>query len=107
MIVEERMYYPAWVGKVPESPEALLRKQRECRLQLKYLPHMVGFYTSDIGPQNMIVHLWGYDDLGHRDRCRAALQADPAWQADLPKVLSLMISQETRIRNALHFSWIV
>jgi hypothetical protein len=100
MIIEERMYI-LQVGKVPE----FLRHYESSgmQLQLKYLPHMVGFYTSEIGPQNMVVHLWAFNDLGHRDSCRAAMQADPAWQTYLPKVLPLMISQETRILKCAPF----
>jgi hypothetical protein len=28
----------------------------------------------------MIVHLWAYDSLDQRDKCRAAMSADPQWQ---------------------------
>ena len=33
----------------------------------------------------MVVHLWAYDSLDQRDKCRAAMQADPEWQAYLVK----------------------
>ena len=33
---------------------------------------MLGYYTPEIGPQNMVVHMWAYDDLNQRDACRAA-----------------------------------
>ena len=100
MIIEERMYI-LQVGKVGEFLKAY--ETTGMPLQLKYLPHLVGFYTSEIGPQNMVVHLWAYDDLAHRDTCRAAMQADPAWQTYLPKVLPLMLSQETRILKCAPF----
>jgi|SRR6187200_24240 hypothetical protein len=100
MIIEERMYI-LHAGKVPEFLKHY--ETSGMPLQLKHLPHMVGFYSSEIGPQNMIVHLWAYDDFGHRDRCRTAMQADPAWQTYLPKVLPLMISQETRILKCAPF----
>ena len=100
MIIEERMYI-LQVGKVGEFLKHY--ETSGMPLQLKYLPHMVGFYSSEIGPQNMVVHLWAYDDLAHRDTCRAAMQADPAWQTYLPKVLPLMLSQETRILKCAPF----
>lgn len=100
MYVEERMY-TLQIGK---APEYLKHYENEgMAVQLKHLPHLVGYYFNEVGPQNLIVHLWAYDDLNQRDKCRAALQADPAWQAYLPKVRALMVSQETRIMKCAPF----
>ena len=35
---------------------------------------------------NMIVHMWGYESLDQRERCRAAMSADPGWR--LKKMLA-------------------
>jgi hypothetical protein len=51
----------------------------------------------------MVIHLWAYDDLNQREKCRAAMQADPAWQAYLPKVRPLIVSQDTRILKCAPF----
>jgi hypothetical protein len=100
MYVEERMY-TLQVGK---AAEYLKHYEAEgMAVQLKHVPHMVGYYLTEVGPQNLIVHMWAYDDLNQRDRCRAALFADPAWQAYLPKVRALMVSQETRILKCAPF----
>ena len=100
MYVEERMY-TLQIGK---AAEYLKHYESEgMAVQLRHLPHMVGYYFTEVGPQNMIIHLWAYDDLNQRERCRAALQADPAWQAYLPKVRSLMVSQETRLMKCAPF----
>jgi hypothetical protein len=72
-------------------------------IQLRHLPHMVGYYFSEIGPQNTLVHLWAYDDLNQRDKCRAAMQGDPAWQAYLVKTRPLLVSQETRMMKCAPF----
>jgi NIPSNAP len=70
-------------------------------IQLKYLGPPVGFYVSDIGPLNQVVHLWGYDDLADYDRRRKARDADPEWPAYLAASEHLIIAQETRfIRRA-------
>ena len=100
MYVEERMY-TLQVGKAAEY-----LKQYESEgmaVQLRHLPHMVGYYVNEVGAQNLIVHLWAYEDLNQRDKCRAAMQADPAWQAYLPKVRALIVSQETRIMKCAPF----
>ena len=100
MYVEERMY-TVQIGKVAEY---LKHYENEgMAVQLKHLPYLVGYYFNEVGPQNLIVHLWAYEDLNQRDRCRAQMQADPAWQAYLPKVRPLMVSQETRIMKCAPF----
>ena len=50
-----------------------------------------------------MIHLWAYDDLNQRDKCRAAMQADPDWQAYLPKNRPFMVTQETRIMKCAPF----
>jgi hypothetical protein len=100
MYVEERMY-TVQVGKAAEYLKNY--EEHGLQVQLKHLPHLVGYYFCEVGPQNLIIHLWAYDDLNQRERCRAAMQADPAWQAYLPKNRAIMISQETRIMKCAPF----
>ena len=52
-------------------------------VQTKHLGNLVGFFTSEIGNVNEIVHIWGYQDRADRTKQRAAMAADPAWQAYL------------------------
>ena len=100
MYVEERMY-TLQVGK---AAEYLKNYENEgLAVQLKHLPHMVGYYFTEVGTLNMIVHMWAYESLDQRDKCRAALQADPAWQAYIPKNRALTLSQETRMMKCAPF----
>jgi hypothetical protein len=100
MYVEERMYllHP---GKVPEYFK--LYETEGMATQLKHLPHMVGYYVSEVGMQNLVVHLWAYEGLDQRDKCRAAMQADPAWQGYVAKIRPLIITQDTRIMKPAPF----
>ncbi|MBS0336314.1 MAG: NIPSNAP family protein [Proteobacteria bacterium] len=100
MFVEERMYllYP---GKVQEYFS--IYENEGMPTQLKHLPHMVGYYFTEVGVQNLVVHMWAYDDLNQRDRCRAAMQADPAWKAYTARIRPLIVSQETRIMKPAPF----
>ena len=100
MFVEERMY-TMHVGKAPEYLK--LYEAEGMAIQTQHLPNMVGYYVSETGPQNLVVHMWGYDDLNQRERCRAAMQADPAWQAYVAKVRGLVASQDTRIMKCAPF----
>ena len=73
-------------------------------IQTKHLPQMVGYFSTEIGPLNQIVHMWGYADLNERARCRAALYADPAWQAVLTRLLEMIEAMDTRILVPAAFS---
>ena len=100
MYVEERMYV-LQIGKAAEYFKNY--EQFGLKVQLKHLPNMVGYYVTESGPLNMVVHLWAYDDLVQRDKCRAAMQADPEWQAYLVKNRPFMVSQESRIMKCAPF----
>jgi hypothetical protein len=100
MYVEERMY-TLQVGKAAEYLKNY--EEHGLSVQLKHLPHLVGYYFCEVGPQNMIVHLWAYDSLDERAKCRAALQADPGWQAYTARNRPLTVSQETRILKCAPF----
>lgn len=100
MYVEERMYV-LQVGKASEYFKHYA--ESGMAVQLRHLPHMVGYYVTEVGPQNMVIHMWAYDDLNQRERCRAALSADPDWQAYLPKIRPLILSQDTRIMKCAPF----
>src|SRR6185295_5113395 len=90
MYVEERMY----TLNPGTAPEYLKHYQNDgMKVQLKHLPHMVGYYVTEVGTLNMIVHMWAYESLDQRERCRAAMSADPDWQAYVAKIRPLMKRQ--------------
>ncbi|HET7874544.1 MAG TPA: NIPSNAP family protein, partial [Methylomirabilota bacterium] len=39
----------------------------------------LGYWTTEVGELNQVVHLWEYEDYAHRTRTRAALAKDKAW----------------------------
>ena len=100
MFVEERMYRLK-TGAVPEYLK--LYESEGMQLQLKHLPHMVGYYFTEVGTLNMIVHMWAYESLDQRDKCRATMAADPAWQAYVAKTRLLIETQETRMMKCAPF----
>jgi hypothetical protein len=73
-------------------------------LQKKYLKDLVGYFHSEIGPLNQIVHIWAYPSLDERERRRSALASDPAWQAFAPKIQALMEEMENKIMRPTSFS---
>lgn len=73
-------------------------------IQQKHLGNLVGYFSSEIGPINEIVHIWGFDSLDDRQKRRAQLAADPEWQAFLPKIRDLIVTAENKIMTPAVFS---
>jgi hypothetical protein len=65
---------------------------------------VVGYWTSEIGELNQVVHLWEYEDFDHRTRVRAALAKDQALQAQyVSKIRPMMQHQECMILVPVDF----
>ncbi len=62
--------------------------------QIKHLGRCLGFYQSDIGVQNQIVHLWGYESIQDREQRRARLAADPTWPNYLAQAAALLVDMQ-------------
>ena len=93
MIIEERIYtlHP---GKVPVYMEQY--QTEGLVIQEPILGKLVGWYYTDFGPQNQIIHMWGYDSYEDRSRRRANLAKSAEWNAFLPKILPLILRQENK-----------
>jgi hypothetical protein len=101
MIVEERTYL-AQVGKAKAWIEYY--GEHGFPVQQRHLGRCIGFFTSELGTLNQIVHLWAYDSLAHREQARAKMGQDPEWHAYLAGSPQVLISQETRILTPTPFS---
>jgi len=68
LIVDHRIY---------ELPSArprdfpVLHEKEGLPVQKKHLGNLVGFFTTEVGNVNEIVHIWGYEDLADRTGRRA------------------------------------
>ncbi len=101
MIVEERSY----TLQPGTTAEYLSRYERHgLPVQRPILGNLVGYFSSEIGILNQVVHLWAYEDLGDRARRRAELQANPDWQAYIVTVRPFIVRQENRILIPAPFS---
>jgi hypothetical protein len=58
----------------------------------RYSPN-AGVWTSLTGPDDQLLHIWPYVDLAERNRVRAALQADPDWEAFVATIIDLIEDQ--------------
>jgi NIPSNAP protein len=101
MIVEERIY-TAIPGKSLEYVR--MYEAEGLAIQRPILGNLVGYFTSEIGTLNQIVHMWAYEDLADRAERRARLLSDPRWKAYSAKVVTLLLKQENRILIPAPFS---
>ena len=101
MIYEMRTYRMK-VGSVPAY--LTLVAEEGIEVQKAHLGELVGYFSSEIGPLNEIVHVWAYADLADRAARRARLAADPRWQEFLPKIQALIETMEHKILLPAAFS---
>jgi len=66
-------------------------------IQKRILGRMVGYYTTEFGPLNQVIHLWAYESLAERSERRARLFQDQGWLDYLKKVRPYMVSQESKL----------
>lgn len=101
MIVEERIY-----TVLPGKTGEYMRNYEEFGLpvQLPILGHLIGYFGTDFGPLNQIIHIWGFDSLDERTRRRAELFRQEAWHAYLAKARPNIVSQENKLLTPAPFS---
>ena len=60
-----------------------------------------GFWSTEFGTLNQLVHLWSYADLNEREKLRAALGQNERWRKEyVPQIRPLLIAQENKILSA-------
>lgn len=74
-------------------------------IQRKHLGEPALYGITETGPINTYVHVWAYEDAADRATRRAAMQADPDWQAFIKKTgeAGYLIKQENQILQAAPF----
>lgn len=101
MILDERSYriQPAHVADYLAMYEV-----EGMAIQVGHLGDLIGWFTTDSGMVNEVVHIWRYADAADRERRRAALEADPAWQAFRAKAAVYVTEMRSRILRPTRFS---
>jgi hypothetical protein len=101
-VLYELRTYRLKTGMVPRYLK--LVEEEGIAIQRAHLGDLVGYYSTEIGPLNEIIHTWAFDSLDDRERRRAALLLDPNWLAFLPKIQALIETMETKILRPAAFS---
>ncbi len=76
MIIDHRTYdfHP---GKMKAWIE--IYEKYALPVQKKHLGNLIGFFTTEVGPINQIIFMWGFESAGDREQRRAKMAADPDW----------------------------
>jgi hypothetical protein len=95
MIYEIRTYQLV-IGGVAEVEE------RTAEAYAAWEPHspLVGFFHTEAGPLNEVVHIWRYADIEERARVRAEVLEDPRWPPDTGR---LILNQQVEIMQPFPF----
>ncbi|MES2972972.1 MAG: NIPSNAP family protein [Pseudomonadota bacterium] len=101
MIVEQRTY-TLQPGRMKDYLR--LFEDQGFAIYKSTLGHVIGVFSTEIGPLNQLVILAGYADLNDRMQRRAALAAHPGWNAYAVQVRPMVVSQESRILLPAPFS---
>ena len=101
MIFEHRTYTIV-SGRVPDFVK--IYQEFGAPIQLPILGNLIGVFTTEIGPLNQVIHIWGYDSLEDRARRRAQLNAHPEWGKYLERATPLLQTMESKILVALPWS---
>lgn len=101
MIIEERIY-TCHCGQARRYVE--MYESEGLAIQRPILGALVGYFTTDFGPLNQVVHMWAYKSLEDRAARRTRLLANPDWAAYAAKVQPLVLKQENKLLVPTPFS---
>ncbi|MGA7323117.1 MAG: NIPSNAP family protein [Rhodomicrobium sp.] len=101
MIVEKRCYMlkPGTVQQYYQDYQP-----RGLEIQTRILGNLIGYFHTEIGELNKVVHLWGYESLAERERRRGLLFADQEWLDYLKQSPDIVVAMESRILVPAPFS---
>jgi hypothetical protein len=99
MIYELRTY-TVKQGTLPEVVKNASTVSREIRKD--DYGKLEGYWFTDIGPLNQVMHLWSYADLNERARLRAELAKNSRWTGEyIPLIRPHLIRQDIRLLNGI------
>lgn len=102
MILEQRIYDIAPVRRIEDFLEPYERLGLP--IQRKILGGLVGYFVSEIGPQNQLNHFWAYTDLNDRTARREQLAAHRGWQECVDIIRPMIVRWRNVILKPTNFS---
>jgi hypothetical protein len=102
MIVEERIY--VLHTEVNHSEYLRIYENEGLPVQIPILGGFLGYFTTELGTLNQLVHFWAYSDLEDRRIRREKLAEDAQWQECLRKIRPMIRTMKNRILLPTQFS---
>lgn len=103
MLIDHRTYTvkPGTMAK-----QMALYEQYGLAAQKRHLGEPLAYLITESGEVNTYVHIWVYKDAADRAARRAAMQADPEWQAFLQKTAEAgyLIGQRNNLMTPASFA---
>jgi hypothetical protein len=101
MIVEMRTY-----SLTPGSVSKWLRlyEEKGFPVHKEILGNLIGYFHTEIGDVNEVIHMWGYESFEDRQQRRAQLAKHADWQAFLADALPILQTQQIKILSCATFS---
>src|SRR3979490_493051 len=99
MIYELRTYAvkPGTLGDMVKAASTVSRDIRK-----DAYGKLEGYWSTEIGPLNQVMHMWSYNNFDERARLRAELAKNPRWTGEyLPLIRPLLVRQDIRLLNAV------
>ncbi|MBV8392943.1 MAG: NIPSNAP family protein [Alphaproteobacteria bacterium] len=96
MIFEIRTYLLK-PGTAPQA-DAAFAERIEARAKLSPI---AGFWRTEVGTLNQIIHIWPYKDVNERDQIRAEAVKSGVWP---PKIADFVLDMESKIVHPAPFS---
>jgi hypothetical protein len=103
MAVYDFRMYTLKPGATPDYMAAV--RELALPIRQKYGVKLAGWYYSDVGEINQVVHIWWFQDHAHMIEAKAKVAADPDWtQKYLPRVRDLIVAQKTYLMLSPDFA---
>ena len=103
MLIDHRTYTvrPGTMGRA-----MALYEEFGFKPQTRHLGQPLAYLITETGEVNTFVHIWVYKDAADRAARRAAMQADPEWQAYLQKTAEAgyLIAQRNNLMTPATFA---
>jgi NIPSNAP len=102
MVIEERIYVLFTEASLAEYLR--IYETEGLVVQKPILGGFLGYFVTEFGVQNQLIHLWAYKDLEDRRVRRARLAENHKWQQCLKKIRPMIMAMENRIMYPTSFS---
>ena len=97
MAIYELRTYTLYVGKMAEATKLYGEEGWPALEKGGFGKKLVGYFTSDVGTINQLVHLWRFDDDADRRNHWSTLFSDGPFMVFAAKIRPLLMTQEVKV----------